>query len=356
MKKKLTLLLASVIAAAALASCSKGNDSGRLIIDENNMNDFTYGDTFILLPTPQAYEYSFRYADLGADRQQHNDTLKQLVDSFFGDGTFDKGKVDEPDENADGYNWQIEESKNVWLSSDGYYAAQDYELAPDAYYPDMEIDEETGSLSAEIVFENKFDDTDVTFGSREYTLAQLCDIAQERLYICNDPTDGSAEYAPLLAFIYKDANKKSIYTDICFCRRFGDAHFWYPFAEPPFSDGKWANGIPSSSCTVTLYGEDKVFSVLGGSAFTDITELRQLKILNCSEAVNKAAEALGNKAKNITLTYAQLEYSPISEDVTSGIITALPYWALYYSDSDGKKGIICVEAQTGEVKAKEWFM
>ncbi|MBO6140384.1 MAG: hypothetical protein J6O40_01195 [Ruminococcus sp.] len=355
MKKKLICLL--IAAAAALVSCSKGNESSKLIIDENNMNDFTYGNTFFIPPTPQAYEYSFRYADLGADRQQHYDTLKQLVDSFLGDGTFGKGKVEEPDENADGYNWQIDESKSVWLSSDGYYAAQDYELDPDAYYPDMEIDEETGSLSAEIVYENKFDDTSVTFGSREYTLAQLCDIAQERLYICNDLTDGSAEYTPLLAFIYKDANKKSIYTDICFCRRFGDAHFQYPFALPPFSEGNWVNGtIPSSSCTVSLYGEDKVFSVLGGSAFTDIKEERQLKILNCNDAINKAAESLGNKAQHITLNYAQLEYCPISEDVTSSIITALPYWALYYEDSDGKEGVICVEAQTGEVKTVEPYI
>ena len=54
MKKKLTLVLTSVIAAAALASCSKGNESSRLIIDENNMNDFIYGDPFIPPPTPQA--------------------------------------------------------------------------------------------------------------------------------------------------------------------------------------------------------------------------------------------------------------------------------------------------------------
>ncbi|MBR1750643.1 MAG: hypothetical protein IJ740_07140 [Ruminococcus sp.] len=354
--KKILLLFMSAAMMLTLGSCRR-NDNGSSIdmtIDENDKNDFTYGSSFFIPPTPQAYEYSFRFADQGTENEQY-DMLHQLVDSVFGDGIFGKGTVVGPDENYDGYNWKIDESKDVWLSSNGYYAAEDYELDPDVYYPDMEIDEETGSLSFDLFYENEFDDTKVTFGSREYTLAQLCDMAQDKLYICNDLTDASAEFSPILALIYKDANEKSIYADILFCRKFGDAHFQYLFAEPPFSDGKWANGIPASSCIAHLYGEDKVFSFQGGAAFVDIKELEQLKVLNCGEAINKAAEALGNKAKNITLTYAQLEYSPVREDITSGVMTALPYWALYYRDSSGKGGVICVEAQTGEVRSAYLF-
>ncbi|MBR1382933.1 MAG: hypothetical protein IJ555_03850, partial [Ruminococcus sp.] len=113
--KKILLLFMSAAMMLTLGSCRR-NDNGSSIdmtIDENDKNDFTYGSSFFIPPTPQAYEYSFRFADQGAENEQY-DMLHQLVDSVFGDGIFGKGTVVGPDENYDGYNWKIDESKDVW--------------------------------------------------------------------------------------------------------------------------------------------------------------------------------------------------------------------------------------------------
>ncbi|MBR6337549.1 MAG: hypothetical protein IKR76_07425 [Ruminococcus sp.] len=349
MKRKILCLFSAVLF-LCLCSCSGKSDSTfSIVIGENNINDFTYGNSFFIPPTPEAYEYSFRYDSIGEDK------LRLLVDEAFGNGTFERGTVAEPDENADGYDWRIDESKLVWLSTNGYYAVQDFDLSYDTYYPDIELDEETNCLSYSLVFENRFTDTEVTFGSRSYTLEQLSDTAFEKLYSFSNAIDSTAELYPICALYYTDANGKGVYADIIFCRKLGDSRFRFLFADELFSDGQWSEGIPSTAYIVSLYGEDKVFSVYGGNEFTDLKQTQQLKIINCSDAINKAAESLGNKAKHITLNYAQLEYSAVHIDTTSGIMTALPYWALYYTNDDGSNGVICVEAQTGEVKPAKLF-
>lgn len=346
LNKTLCIMLAAVNLFAAV-SCSGKNESSSALLDElnENKNDFTYDEGFFIPPTPKAYEYSFSYyyADKGK--------LEPLVDTYFGDGAFGQGILDTESETDDYYEWFTENyTHSVSLNSSGYYCISNDEINYDYIYPDIEYNEKTGALAeSERIFENRFNSTEVSFFGSSYTLDELSGYALEKLSKCDKIIAAGTELEPFCAVIYSDANGNQIYADITYRVKLGNEQFSVFSDNMFFSDNSLTEPAPQMIRRAYIYGENSIFYLNSGAALTDIKQQKEIEIISCEQAIQNAYNELGTLAKHITLKYAELEYSTVSQSADK-TMTALPSWALYYTDDKGKDSIIRIEAQTGEVR------
>ena len=345
MKRKILCLFSAVLF-LCLCSCSASDSSTLSIeIDENDQNDFTYADNFFIPPTPEAYEYTFKSRSVTVDK------LGTMVDAFFGDNTYSSGKTEEIERFDDGWYWCLSDhSASANLFTNGHYHLHDNKNSYSNYFTDIKIDEEKGWFTeGRLIYENEYDDTNITFADEEYTLASLSDSVLEKYSVCNKALGYDIEIKPLYTMVYRDANDSNVFAVMYFCLKEGDVVFRAVNLDP-FADKEWTRDKPTTVYTATAFGTDHIEDLEAGEIIDELTKGQKLQIMSCQDAINQADEWLNQKAAHATLRYAQLEYTPIHQDSLTGIMTAQPCWALYYITDEDIEGVLFVDAQTGKIR------